>query len=89
MRRYILRRLLLMIPVLLPITVAVASMMRLLPGGPATLGLGQAATAKDTQILRHAYRLGGSLPAAYARGWSGLLHGDLGRSALYRTTVTA
>ncbi len=89
MRRYILRRLLLMIPVLLLITVAVASMMRLVPGDPATLALVQAATAKDRQVFRHAYHLDDSLPVQYARWWSDVLRGDLGRSVVHRTTVTA
>ncbi|HLZ69775.1 MAG TPA: ABC transporter permease [Dehalococcoidia bacterium] len=89
MRRYILRRLLLMIPVLLLITVAVASMMRLVPGDPATLALGQAASAKDRQAFRHAYHLDDSLPVQYLRWWSDVLHGDLGRSVVHRTTVSA
>lgn len=89
MRRYIIRRLLLMIPVLLLITVAVASMMRLVPGDPATLALGQAASPKDRQVFRHAYHLDDSFPVQYAHWWSDVLHGNLGRSVVHRTTVGA
>lgn len=89
MRRYIARRLLLMVPVLLIITFAVAMLMRLVPGDPATLALGQAATEKDRQAFRHTYHLDDPVPLQYVRWWQGVLHGDLGRSVVHRTTVTA
>jgi peptide/nickel transport system permease protein len=89
MRRYIVRRLLLMVPVLLVITLAVASLMRLVPGDPATLALGQAATQHDRQVFRNAYHLDDSLPLQYLHWWQGVLQGNLGSSVQQRTTVTS
>jgi peptide/nickel transport system permease protein len=89
MRRYIARRLLLIVPVLLMITLAVALLMRLVPGDPATLALGQAATPADRQAFRHAYHLDESIPVQYVHWWQGVLEGNLGSSVVHRTTVTA
>lgn len=89
MRRYILRRLLLMVPVIMLITFGVASLMRLVPGDPATLALGQAATEADREAFREAYHLNDSLLVQYARWWGDVLRGDLGSSVVQRTDVTA
>ncbi|HZQ37641.1 MAG TPA: ABC transporter permease [Dehalococcoidia bacterium] len=89
MRQYIMRRLLLMVPVLLLITVAVATLMRMVPGDPATLALGQAASEKDRQAFRKAYHLSDPLPVQYAHWWNEVLHGNLGSSVVHRTTVTS
>jgi peptide/nickel transport system permease protein len=89
MRQYIMRRLLLMVPVLLLITVAVATLMRMVPGDPATLALGQAASEKDRQAFRKAYHLSDPLPVQYLHWWNEVLHGNLGSSVVHRTTVTS
>ena len=89
MRRYIARRLLLMVPVLLLITVAVALLMRLVPGDPATLALGQAATPADRQAYRHQYHLDDPIPLQYVHWWQGVVQGNLGNSVVHRTTVTS
>jgi peptide/nickel transport system permease protein len=88
MRQYVLRRLLLMVPVILMITVAVASLMRLVPGDPATLALGQQATDEDRQRFREAFHLDDPLPVQYVRWWADVLRGDLGKSVVQRTNVT-
>jgi peptide/nickel transport system permease protein len=44
---------------------------------------------KNPQTFRHAYHLDDPLPVQYARWWRDVLHGDLGRSVVHRTTVTA
>lgn len=90
MRRYIIRRLILMIPVVLIITFAIASLMRAVPGDPATLALGQEATEADRERFREAYHLNDPLPVQYVRWWGDvLLRGDLGKSVVQRTNVTA
>jgi len=86
--RYILRRLILMIPVLALVTFGVATLMRFVPGDPATLALGQTATEKDRQVFRHTYHLDDSLPVQYVRWWQDVIHGNLGRSVVHRTNVT-
>lgn len=88
MRRYILRRLLLMVPVLVLISFAVMMLMRLVPGDPARLALGQEAREADIQRFRHTYHLDDSIPVQYARWWGDLLRGNLGSSVVHRTNVT-
>jgi peptide/nickel transport system permease protein len=87
-RTYVIRRLQLMIPVILLITVAVASMMRMIPGDPATLALGESATEEDRARFRAAYHLDDPLPVQYLRWWSDVFKGDLGQSVIQRTSVT-
>ena len=89
MRRYIIRRLLLTIPVILLITLLVAALMRLVPGDPATLALGQSATEEDRAAFRRAYHLDDPILVQYARWWGDVLRGDLGRSVVQRTDVTS
>jgi peptide/nickel transport system permease protein len=89
MRRYIIRRLLLTVPVILLITLLVAALMRLVPGDPATLALGQSATDEDRAAFRRAYHLDDPVLVQYARWWGDVLRGDLGRSVVQRTDVTS
>ncbi len=88
MRTYALRRLLLMVPVIIFVTIAVASLMRLVPGDPATLALGQQATEADRQRFNEAYHLDDPLPVQYLRWWSDVFQGNLGASVVQRTDVT-
>jgi peptide/nickel transport system permease protein len=88
MRAYAIRRLLLMVPLLLLVTFAVASLMRLVPGDPATLALGESASKADLVRFRAAYHLNDPLPVQYLHWWSDTLHGNLGKSVVQRTTVT-
>lgn len=88
MRHYILRRLLLLVPTVLLITFAVTSLMRVVPGDPATLALGQQATEQDRERFREKYGLNDPLPVAYLKWWQGVFRGDLGESVVQRTNVT-
>jgi peptide/nickel transport system permease protein len=88
MRRYIIRRLLLMVPVLILISFAVTMLMRLVPGDPATLALGQEAKPEDIKRFRESYHLDDPIPVQYARWWGDLFRGNLGTSVVHRTTVT-
>lgn len=88
MQAYILRRLVLMVPVLILISFAVTMMTRLVPGDPATLALGQAATPEDVRRFNAAYHLDDPVPVQYVRWWADLLRGNLGSSVVHRTTVT-
>lgn len=80
MRRYIVRRLMTLILVVLFATVAVFGALQLVPGDPAQLILGQDATPERLETLRH--ELGLDLPVwrQYVDFMSGLMRGDLGRS---------
>jgi peptide/nickel transport system permease protein len=89
MQRYIIRRLVLMIPVLILISFAVTMLTRLVPGDPATLALGQEATKADIAKFKAAYHLDDPIPVQYVRWWGDLFRGNLGSSVVHRTTVTA
>jgi len=54
--------------------------MRLLPGDPAVLVLGDQARPEEIARLRHQLHLDEPLMVQYARFWNGLLHLDLGDS---------
>jgi len=74
--------------VILIITFGVASLMRLVPGDPATLALGQAATDADREKFREANHLDESLPEQYIRWWGDVFQGNLGNSVVSRDNVT-
>lgn len=86
---YILRRLLLTLPVLLGVATLVFALIHLVPGDPAEAMLGETAAASDLDDLRQ--RLGLNLPLAsqYRRFLVGLAHADLGTSFRYGTPVSA
>jgi peptide/nickel transport system permease protein len=78
--RYVLRRLGAVAPVLLVVSVLVFLMSHLTPGDPATIMLGENASAADVARLRHELGLDRPLAVQYARYLGGVLRGDLGRS---------
>lgn len=49
--------------------------------------LGEGAPPSDIAVVRHAYGLDAPLGTQYIRYWSGVLHGDLGRSLRYNESV--
>jgi len=88
MRTYAIRRLLLMVPVIIIVTIAVAGLMRIVPGDPATIALGQNATEEDRERFREAYHLNDPFHVQYLRWWGDVFKGDLGQSVVQRTNVT-
>lgn len=85
---YIRNRLLLMVVVLFGVTIIIFSMVRLLPGDPAFLILGERATEESTARLRAQLGLNEPLPTQYWLFVSGIARGDFGDSLLYRQPVT-
>lgn len=77
---YILRRLAGTIPTLVIVSVAVFALMRLVPGDPALLLLGDAADDSQLAELRRAMGLDRSVATQYALWARDVLRGDLGRS---------
>jgi peptide/nickel transport system permease protein len=77
-----------MVPVIILVTVGISSLMRLVPGDPATLALGQQATEADREKFRDAYHLNDSFPVQYGRWWADVFQGNLGKSVVQRTNVT-
>ena len=93
MTTYIIRRLLQGIVVLILVTLFIFLIMRLLPGDPLQLFVGQGDTANATPeelaLLRHEFGLDKSLPLQYLSWIGGIFHGDLGKSIFYREDVTS
>lgn len=80
MLRYFLRRLLLLIPVLLGVSVVIFSIVHLAPGDPAEVMLGPSATQEDIANLREQLGLNRPLYVQYGAFLGNALRGDLGRS---------
>ena len=82
--RYLIRRILLTIPVLLGVATLVFSLIHLVPGDPAQAMLGDGASAADVADLRTRLGLDRPLMEQDWRFMSGLIRGDLGTS--FRTS---
>jgi peptide/nickel transport system permease protein len=85
---YIIRRILGLIPVLLGITILVFFLIRMIPGDPALVMLGDKAKAEDVERLRELLGLNEPLHIQYFKYMAQLLHGDLGESIINRTDLT-
>lgn len=83
MSKYILKRLLFLIPVLLGVTLIVFSIMELTPGDPVTLILGQEAPAEAQEQLREELGLNKPFWERYVMFVVNGVRGDFGKS--YRT----
>ncbi len=88
MLRYLIRRLLLTIPVLLGVATLVFALIHLVPGDPAQSMLGEGASPGEVTALRHTLGLDRPLLTQYASFLSGVVRGDLGTSFRYGTPVT-
>ncbi|NLA87732.1 MAG: ABC transporter permease, partial [Clostridiales bacterium] len=89
MVRYILKRLLLLIPVLLGITLVVLILIDITPGDPARM-LAPRASQEEVDALREEMGLNDPLPVRYVRFiWDILAHGDLGTSLWTKQPVAA
>ncbi len=84
----ILKRLLLLIPVLWLVVSLIFFLIHLVPGDPVEQMLGEGASVADIGALRHAYGLDVSLGTQYIRYWNGVLHGNLGHSIRLNMPVT-
>ena len=88
MARYLVRRLLLTVPVLLGVASLVFALIHLVPGDPAQAMLGEGASQEEVIKLRTSLGLDRPLATQYAGFLRGLVRGDLGRSFRYNTPVT-
>lgn len=80
MVRFILQRLLGVIPVLFGVTFIVFFMIRLIPGNPVILSLGTSATPAEVHLLEAQLGLNKPWWSQYGAYIGGLLHGNLGLS---------
>jgi len=88
MSRFLARRLVLTIPVLLGVATLVFSLIHLIPGDPAQAMLGEAAPQADVEELRHRLGLDRPLIEQYGVFLRGLAKGDLGTSLRTGLPVT-
>ncbi|MBE7551532.1 MAG: ABC transporter permease [Anaerolineales bacterium] len=87
MTRYILQRILSLLPVLVGVTLLVFLVMQLAPGDPAQIMLGPKATETSLTQLRHELGLDQPLHIQYSRWVTRVLQGDWGRSIQLKREV--
>lgn len=80
MFRYIVKRIIGVIPTLILVVTFVFLFVRMIPGDPARLVAGEQATQEDVEIIREELGLNESLPTQYVNYVKGLFKGDLGTS---------
>ena len=89
MRKFLLRRVLLLIPVLWGVTTLVFIVTQVLPGDPVDLMLGETARPAQREQLRKTLGLDRPIGVQYADYMGGLLRGDLGTSLHQKRAVSA
>src|SRR5581483_8479537 len=87
MLRFVVRRLLLLVPILLGLSVLVFLWIRALPGDPATALLGERSTQARIAEVRHRYGLDKPIWTQYGDYLKTTLSGDLGQSISSRRSV--
>jgi peptide/nickel transport system permease protein len=88
MLRFVVRRLLALVPILLGVSILIFFWVHNLPGGPIAALLGERATPALEAQYNHEFGLNKPLPIQYLKYMDTVLHGDLGVSIGDRRTVT-
>lgn len=83
----IFRRLLVTLPVLWIVVSLVFLLIHLVPGDPIAQMMGEGASPADLSAIRHQYGFDLPLSQQYLHYWTGLLHGDWGRSVRMSDSV--
>ncbi|MXV92535.1 MAG: ABC transporter permease [Chloroflexi bacterium] len=86
-RFYILRRIVLIIPTLIGLSILTFAIARIVPGDPVGLAAGPRATEEIKESLRREFGLDQPLPVQYVNYISGLFQGDWGQSLYTRREV--
>lgn len=89
MLRYLVRRLLLVIPVLLGVATLVFSLIHVIPGDPAQTILGDTGSQEEVEVLRQQLGLDRPIIEQYLTFLGGFVQGDLGTSLRTNQSVTA
>src|SRR6478672_7699891 len=87
MTRYIVRRVVLMVPVAFLVTIIVFALLRLAPGDPVTTFAGEVRDPEILEATRHSLGLDQPMPVQYVAWLGHTLQGDLGRSLRTRQRV--
>lgn len=88
MKKFILKRILSLIPTLFLVSIVIFSLIHLTPGDPARAILGDLATEQEVEALRDAMGLNDPLPVQYVEWIKGVCHGDLGDSVFIQQPMT-
>jgi peptide/nickel transport system permease protein len=88
MLRYVVRRLLLLVPILIGVSILIFAWIRALPGDPASALLGERATPQLVRQYKERYGLDKSLPVQYWEYVKEIAQGELGTSSISRRPVT-
>jgi ABC-type dipeptide/oligopeptide/nickel transport system permease component len=88
MWKYILRRLLITLPILLLVVTLVFLVFQIVPGDPARMYTGEQATQEEVDRVRAEFGLDQPLPVQYFNYLSRLARADLGRSIMTRRAVS-
>lgn len=89
MKRFIAKRIISVIPVLIIVSVVIFSLIHLVPGDPATAMLGDLATEEDIAALRLRMGLDKPLIEQYFIWIGNIFHGDFGMSVVNNETVSS
>jgi peptide/nickel transport system permease protein len=89
MLRYVVRRLLLLVPILVGVSILIFFWVHALPGNPASALLGERATPELVQQYKERYGLDKPLPVQYWEYVKVTAGGDLGTSITSRRTVSS
>lgn len=84
---FVVRRLLLTIPILFIVSVLCFSLINLIPGDPATVILGPEAPESAKEEMRERLGLDNPIPVQYVEWLGGVLRGDLGESLIDQSPV--
>lgn len=87
MSRYVIKRLLQIIPVMLAVSVLVFGMLQIAPGDPASTLAGEDASQEDIEAIRAKFGLDKPVYVQYGIWLGQALQGDLGRSIVTRRPV--
>ena len=87
MHKYLLKRLLSLIPVLFVVSLAIFLLIHLVPGDPAAAILGEEASPEQIAALREKLGFNDPLPLQYLRWVGGLFRGDWGTSFFMEGTM--
>ncbi|HNR03224.1 MAG TPA: ABC transporter permease [Bacillota bacterium] len=80
MFKYLKRRLLMLIPLLLVVSIIVFSMIHLMPGDPAMIIAGEGASQADIEAVKHKHGLDKPLFVQYFTWLGNIIRGDFGKS---------
>src|SRR5919199_2438385 len=87
MLRFVVRRLLLLVPILIGLSILIFAWIHALPGSPASSLLGERATPALVQAYNHKYGLDQPIPVQYWHYLQTLFHADFGTSIASHRSV--